>query len=63
MESALKKPDVIGLRVELRERGESYAFWYRFSEQLFYGKICLRAGNVRIKLVSAHLPEKGTAQL
>lgn len=63
MEQALSVPSVKGVRIELREKGETYAFWYFYKNRQFYGKICLRADKLRIKLVSAHLPEKGTTRL
>lgn len=63
MSRALKNSGVTGRLVYLAEKGETYAFWFMFDSRQFYGKICLREGNVRIKLVSAHEPEKGTDEL
>jgi hypothetical protein len=63
MVKALSVPGVKGVKIELREKGETYAFWYFYDNRQFYGKVCLRADKVSIKLVSAHLPEKGTTRL
>lgn len=61
---ALETPGVIGkLILDQPEPGTTYAFWFFFKvgDQVrkFYGKICLKNNKVTIKLLSAHLPDKG----
>jgi hypothetical protein len=65
---ALSMPGVIGkLEPDQPEPGVTYAFWFHFKvgEKIrrFYGKICLYNDKVKIKLLSAHLPDKGEEYL
>ncbi len=59
MAKALSKPGVVGVKVPLPEPGESYAFWFIYSEIKLYGKICLRPNKLNIKVISAHTPTRG----
>lgn len=59
MANALSKPGVVGVKVSLLEVGESYAFWFIFSNIKLYGKICLRPNKLNIKIISAHTPTRG----
>jgi hypothetical protein len=61
---ALSAPGVIGkLEPNQPELGVTYAFWFYFTVadriRKFYGKICLHENRLTIKLLSAHLPNKG----
>ena len=61
---ALSAEGVIGKhQPDQPEPGETYAFWFHYRvagrDRKFYGKICLYPDKVRIKLISAHLPDKG----
>jgi len=65
---ALSAPGVTGvLKPDQPEPGVTYAFWFFFkvSDRLrkFYGKICLHHDKVTIKLLSAHLPDRGEEHL
>jgi hypothetical protein len=65
---ALSTPGVRGkIEPGQPEPGVTYAFWFYFkvSDQTrkFYGKICLYNDKVKIKLLSAHLPDKGEEHL
>ena len=57
-------PGVIGkLEPNQPEPGVTYAFWFYFKVgdglRKFYGKICLYNDKVKLKLLSARLPDKG----
>jgi len=41
------------------EPGVTYAFWFYYDNRKFYGKICFFNNKVRLKLLSAHRPNKG----
>ena len=62
---ALAKRGVIGKHIpDQPEPGETYAFWMYYQcangeNRKFYAKVCLHRGNVTIKVLSAHLPDKG----
>ena len=62
---ALSKRGALGKLIpEQPEPGVTYAFWmhHRCSNnenRKFYAKVCLHRGNVTIKVLSAHLPDKG----
>ena len=61
---ALSAPGVTGKFVPGQtEPGTTYAFWFhhKVGEHIrkFYGKICLHDNKLTIKLLSAHLPDKG----
>lgn len=65
---ALSEKGVIGmLEPRIKEPGVAYAFWFFFKVgaeiRRFYGKICLLNDKVKIKLLSAHLPDKGQERL
>lgn len=49
------------------EPGVTYAFWFHYKRsdgmKKFYGKICFHNNKVTIKVLSAHLPNKGNEQL
>jgi hypothetical protein len=65
---ALATPGVMGeLKPDQPEPGVTYAFWFFFkvgdSVRKFYGKICLKNDRVKIKLLSAHFPDKGEEHL
>jgi hypothetical protein len=45
------------------EPGETYAFWFYYNNRKFFGKICLHTTKTTIKLLSAHLPNKGNERL
>jgi hypothetical protein len=55
----LKAPDPVGVRINLPEDGETYAFFFRYRGHVLYGKICLRPSKGRVKIVSIHTPRKG----
>ena len=58
--SALSVPGVIGRQiVDQPEPGVTYAFWFHYNSRKFYGKICLYNNKVKLKLLSAHRPDKG----
>jgi len=65
LSDALSRSGVIGKLIpDQPEPGVTYAFWmfYRCmsgENRKFYAKICLHHGNVTIKILSAHLPDKG----
>jgi hypothetical protein len=66
--AALIVTNVIGkLIVDQPEPGLTYAFWFYYKRsdgiRKFYGKICLYDNKVKIKLLSAHLPNFGEEQL
>ena len=62
--TALSVPGVIGKRiVDQPEPGVTYAFWFIFRNRKFYGKICLYGNKLKIKLLSAHLPDHGEHHL
>ena len=63
MADALSLPGVIGVKVNLSEDGETYAFFFTFQKRIFYGKICLRSNQLNIKIISAHIPRHGTKDL
>jgi len=57
---ALSIPGVIGkLIIGQPEPGETYAFWFFYDSRKFFGKICLYNDKIKIKLLSAHRPDKG----
>ena len=65
---ALSQPGVIGsLILGQPEPGITYAFWFYFKVggqlKKFYGKICLYNNKIKIKLLSAHRPDKGEDHL
>ncbi len=45
------------------EPGETYAFWFLYDSRKFYGKICLYNDKIKLKLLSAHRPDKGEDHL
>jgi hypothetical protein len=63
--SALAKPGVVGKLIpDQPEPGQTYAFWmhHRCANgeiRKFYAKVCLRRDRISIKILSAHLPDKG----
>ena len=60
LRDALGSPGVIGKAIPNQpEPGETYAFWMYRESRKFYAKICLHRGGVTIKVLSAHLPDKG----
>jgi hypothetical protein len=66
--AALSVPNAIGKLIPNQpEPGITYAFWFRpiidEKPKLFYGKICLYNDKLKIKLLSAHLPDKGIERL
>lgn len=68
MIQALSTPGVIGkLNPNQPEPGITYAFWFYFKVgreiRKFYGKICLYNDKIKIKLLSAHLPDRGQEYL
>lgn len=65
---ALVVPNVIGKLIpDQPEPGVTYAFWFFYKvgdeNKKFYGKICLFDNKVKIKLLSAHLPNWGDERL
>jgi hypothetical protein len=61
---ALTKPAVMGKYVpDQPEDGVTYAFWFFHKRRQFYGKICLLNNQIQIKVLSAHLPDRGTDRL
>jgi len=42
-----------------QEPGVTYAFWFIYNNRKFYGKICLYNDKARLKLLSAHRPDRG----
>lgn len=61
---ALTKPLVMGKHVpDQPEMGVTYAFWFFHHRKQFYGKICLLNNRIQIKILSAHLPNKGIERL
>lgn len=62
--AALSMPGVRGKLIpDQPEPGITYAFWFYYGRTTFYGKICLYDNKVKIKLLSAHLPDHGTDHL
>ena len=66
--AALSVAGVTGkLIVDQPEPGVTYAFWFFYKTgaglKKFYGKICLYNDKVKIKLLSAHLPNFGNERL
>ena len=60
--AALSQRGVTGKHIPNQpEPGETYAFWMYYRSRRFYAKICLHPGRVTIKILSAHLPDKGDA--
>lgn len=64
MIQALSIPGVVGKLIpDQPEPGVTHAFWFYFKVgpalRKFYGKICLYNGKIKIKLLSAHLPDRG----
>ena len=58
--AALSRPGVIGKAIPNQpEPGDTYAFWMYYESRKFYAKVCLHRGNVTIKILSAHIPDKG----
>ena|SRR6266496_142146 len=51
------------LIIDQPEPGETYAFWFFYDNRKFYGKICLYNDKIKIKLLSAHRPNKGDERL
>jgi hypothetical protein len=61
---SLNRNGVTGNLVEgLEERGQSYEFWIFHKGKQLYAKICLLEGKLKIKIISAHTPRKGTGRL
>ena len=61
---ALSVPGVIGkLIIGQPEPGDTYAFWFFYGNRKFFGKICLHRSQIKIKLLSAHHPDKGEDRL
>lgn len=62
---ALTSSGVIGKYIpDQPEPGETYAFWMFFQcsngeNRKFFAKVCLHHGRVTLKILSAHLPDKG----
>ena len=62
---ALSQADVTGKHIpDQPEPGETYAFWMFYQcgngeNRKFYAKICLFRDKVTIKVLSAHIPNKG----
>ncbi|HEX3624304.1 MAG TPA: hypothetical protein VH280_02655 [Verrucomicrobiae bacterium] len=66
--AALSAPNVIGkLIANQPEPGVTYAFWFFYraadTTRKFYGKICLYDNKIKIKLLSAHLPNFSSERL
>ena len=59
MAEALRDPHIQGQKVFLpMETGESWAFGIAYGGRRLYCKICLAEGQLRIKIISAHIPLK-----
>ena len=62
---ALSREGVIGkLKPNQPEPGITYAFWMHYTcsndeQRKFYAKICLFGDQLTLKILSAHLPNKG----
>lgn len=64
IERSLNRKGVAGnLEVGLEERGEAYEFWIFHGTIQLYCKVCLLEGKLKIKIISAHRPLKGTQKL
>ena len=63
MASALEQPNVMGKSVQMRESGETYAFWFYHDSVQMYGKINLRPDGKIILIYSSHSPRKGKENL
>lgn len=66
--AALSAPNVGGkLIADQPEPGVTYAFWFFYrtadTTRKFYGKICLYDDKIKLKLLSAHLPNFGNERL
>jgi hypothetical protein len=58
--AALSVPGVAGKHIaDQPEPGVTYAFWFFYNNRKFYGKICLYENKIKLKLLSAHRPNKG----
>jgi hypothetical protein len=61
IERSLNRKGVTGnLEAGLEERGEAYEFWIFYGDKQLYCKVCLLEGKLKIKIISAHRPLKGT---
>jgi hypothetical protein len=64
IERSLNQTDVKGnLEIGLDEDGEAYEFWIFYEGKQLYCKVCLLEGRLKIKIISAHRPLKGTTEL
>lgn len=62
--AALSQPGITGKHeATMPEPGETYAFWMSYQKQTLYAKVCLTPSRVKIKIISAHAPNKGTDRL
>ena len=59
MADSLSVTEATGVRVDLPEDGETFAFFFTYEKRVLYAKICLRSSKLRIKVISAHTPRKG----
>ena len=61
---ALDRAGVTGKLVTgMEDPGETYEFWIFFGRQQLYAKACLFPDHLKIKVISAHTPLKGTDKL
>ncbi len=64
IKEALIQTGICGNLVEsMEDPGETYEFWIYYQGKQLYAKVCLLEGKVRIKIISAHTPLKGTERL
>ena len=56
--AALSNPDLTGNIVDMEGAEMSYEFFFQFEDHHLYGKLGLRADQVRIKIFSTHRPYK-----
>lgn len=64
IQEALNCTGVCGNLIEtMEDPGETYEFWIYHKSRKLYAKVCLLQGRVKIKIISAHTPLKGTERL
>jgi hypothetical protein len=64
IKEALSRAGICGNLVEgMEDPGETYEFWIYHQGRQLYAKVCLLEGKVKVKIISAHTPLKGTERL